>query len=486
MKGPAQPILPPPAPDVPRVQRIFVNRNLRLGSVRAIGFDMDHTLAVYKSLPFERLAFEQTTRKLVERGYPRGLLRLRYQHEFVVRGLIVDKGRGNILKLDRHHYVVQAYHGMRKIPHEMRKELYSRERIRIGGKTFVAVDTLFSVPEISLYAQLVDLLDAGETRPDYRRLYDDVRAAIDEAHADGSIKNVIARDPLRYLAIDPQLPGTLSRMMAHGMRLFLLTNSEAEYTALIMDRLLGGRIKAHPHWTDYFDVVVVHADKPGFFGGHDALRALAPAALGLPESRRPRFAHTGGSVRALEQALGVSGDEILYFGDHTYGDIMRSKRICGWRTAMIVRSLEDELALLSAAREEWKVLDGLERRIDRLAATRDFLQRAVAGEVSTDALRKFLRAAGLAGGRRRLRADLRAVQEQIHELSAESRRRETAVEASFNRYWGPIFRSGRQTSHFGKQVEEFACIYTSRVSNFLNYPMNKYFVTSHFFMPHER
>jgi len=481
-----KPVLPPDATDVSRGQRIYVNRNLRLDSMRAIGFDMDHTLAVYKSLPFERLAFEKTTQKLVARGYPRSLLRLRYRQEFVVRGLIVDKGRGNILKLDRHHYVVQAYHGTRKIPHEMRKEIYVRERIHIGGKTYVAVDTLFSIPEISLYAQMVDLLDASSTHPDYRKLYEDVRGAIDEAHADGSIKDVIARDPLRYLDIDPQLPGTLSRMLSHGLRLFLLTNSEAAYTALIMGRLLSGRLKAHPHWADYFDVIIVHAEKPGFFGRHEALRPLAPEALGLGRSRRPRLSYTGGSVRALEQALGVTGDEILYFGDHTYGDIMRSKRICGWRTAMIVRSLEEEIAHLDAAAPEWRVLDELERRIDRLAATRDFLQRAVAGEVSSDALRRFLRTAGLAGGRRRLRVGLRSVQEQMHRLSAESHRREGEVEASFNPYWGPIFRAGRETSHFGKQVEEFACIYTSRVSNFLNYPMNKYFVTSHVFMPHER
>jgi len=479
-------VLPAAATEVSRERQIFVNRNLRLGSVRAIGFDMDHTLAIYKSLPFERLAFEKTIAKLVARGYPRSLLRLRYHHEFVVRGLVVDKGRGNILKMDRHHYVVQAYHGTRKIPHEMRKDLYTRERIHVGGRTYVAVDTLFSVPEISLYAQLVDWTDASGRNPDYRGLYEDVRAAIDEAHADGSIKNRIARDPRRYLEFDPQLPGTLSRMVAHGMRLFLLTNSEADFTALIMDRLLGGRVKAHPHWTDYFDVVIVKAEKPGFFGRHEELRPIAPEALGLRDSRRPRFAYSGGSVRALEHALGVTGDEILYFGDHTYGDIMRSKRIVGWRTAMIVRSLEDEIAHLSAAAKEWIVLEDLERRIDRLAATRDFLQRAVAGEISSDALRRFLRDAGLVGGRRRLRAALRAAQEQIHDLSAESRARESAVEASFNPYWGPIFRAGRETSHFGKQVEEFSCIYTSRVSNFLNYPMSKYFVTSHVFMPHER
>ncbi|MCK4414535.1 MAG: HAD-IG family 5'-nucleotidase [Candidatus Eisenbacteria sp.] len=471
--------------DVPRAQRIYVNRNLRLGSVRAIGFDMDHTLAVYKAQPFERLAFREAQKKLVAAGYARTLLRLRYDQTFVVRGLIVDKRRGNILKMDCHHYVVQTYHGTRKIPAEMRKDLYARRRLRIGGATYTPVDTLFSLPEISLYAQMVDLLDAAERKPNYRELYDDVRAAVDAAHADGSIKDRIARDPLRFLEVDAHLPAILERIVTHGVRLFLLTNSEAAYTRLIMDRLLSGVLDAHPYWTDYFDLVVVRAGKPGFFARHDVLRPLAQDALGLARLRRPRFSFTGGSVGALEHALGLSGDEILYFGDHTYGDIMKSKRSCGWRTAMIIRSLEDEITHLQAAREEWSAREGIERRLDRLAASRDFLERAIEGEVSAEAVRRFMRAAGLRGGVAQLRRHAQGLAQQMRTLVAEAEGLEMRFEESFNPYWGPIFRAGREVSHFGSQIEDFACIYTSRVSNFLNYPMDKYFVTGHVLMPHE-
>jgi len=474
-----------PATDVSRAQRIYVNRSLRLDKIEAIGFDMDHTLAAYRPLPFERLAFDQAKRKLVAAGYPRAVARLRYDQTFVIRGLIVDRRRGNILKMDRHHYVVQAYHGTRKLPSEMRKSLYAHRRLRVTGTTFVPVDTLFSIPEISLYAQLVDLLDSRERHVKYRELYDDVRGAIDAAHADGSIKSIVMRAPRRHLEVDRALPQTLDRMASRGLRLFLLTNSEPEYTHAVMEQLLAGRIEARPAWSDFFDLVVARAGKPGFFGGHDDLHRLDPRILGASGGRR-RFAFRGGSVGALERELGVVGDAILYFGDHTYGDILRSKRLCGWRTAMIVRRLESEIEALRAARPHWRRLERLERRSDRLAADCDFLERALDGKVSAGELRRFLRARGMRGGPSRVPEHLAASVAEWKQTIAAVEAIESEVDQLFNPYWGSMFRAGRLASHFGNQLEEFACIYTSRVSNFLNYPLDKYFVTAHDFLPHER
>ena len=473
--------------DVPPAQRIYVNRNLRLGNIQAIGFDMDHTLARYKSQPFERLAFKHAALKLVASGYPRAILRFAYDREFVIRGLIVDRRRGNILKIDRHHYAVTAYHGSRKIPPEMRKRLYARRRIRIGAGNFVSVDSLFSLPEISLYAQLVDHADRTQEKPDYRKLYDDVRHAMDLAHADGSIKSVIAQTPMRYLRSDPLLAETLDRMRLSGIRLFLLTNSEADYTALIMDRLLSGKNPERPHWTDYFDLVVVRAHKPGFFGRTGQLRPVSPTVLGLPHRSRRRFAFTGGCVHALEKTLRVRGDRILYFGDHTYGDILRSKRLSGWRTALIVQALEEELEHLDAGRELLDSILQQERGIDRLAAKRDLLERVLAGQVPARQRSSLLKRCGIRqASMGSVRHALEEVGQAIHEAGEQLSHTEEALETAFNRYWGPVFRTGREISHFANQIEEFACIYTSRVSNFLNYPMDKYFVTTHVFMPHEQ
>src|SRR5215813_12751745 len=42
--------------DVPRKNRVFCNRNLRMDSIEMIGFDMDYTLGLYHQDRLERLS----------------------------------------------------------------------------------------------------------------------------------------------------------------------------------------------------------------------------------------------------------------------------------------------------------------------------------------------------------------------------------------------------------------------------------------------
>ena len=72
-------------------------------SITAVGFDMDYTLAQYKPETFEALAYVQACGKLVhELGYPPCVLDFTYDCHYMTRGLVVDKARGNVLKMDRH------------------------------------------------------------------------------------------------------------------------------------------------------------------------------------------------------------------------------------------------------------------------------------------------------------------------------------------------------------------------------------------------
>jgi hypothetical protein len=61
---------------------IFCNRELNLGSIAAIGFDMDYTLAQYQQPAFDKLAFDGAKEKLVRKlGYPEEVLDFEYDHE---------------------------------------------------------------------------------------------------------------------------------------------------------------------------------------------------------------------------------------------------------------------------------------------------------------------------------------------------------------------------------------------------------------------
>src|ERR1700759_4863455 len=84
---------------LPHSRQIYTNRALKMDEIALVGFDMDYTLAVYSMRQIEELAFHMTLARLVEqRGYPSYLTGLKYDHEYVIRGLVVDKDLGNIFK----------------------------------------------------------------------------------------------------------------------------------------------------------------------------------------------------------------------------------------------------------------------------------------------------------------------------------------------------------------------------------------------------
>src|SRR5512133_3485557 len=76
-----------PHREVPRARQIYVNRNLRMDRIDAVGFDMDYTLAIYHLRQLETLAFQMTLARMIRfMGYPASLGALRYDPDFVIRG----------------------------------------------------------------------------------------------------------------------------------------------------------------------------------------------------------------------------------------------------------------------------------------------------------------------------------------------------------------------------------------------------------------
>jgi 5'-nucleotidase len=170
--------------ELPHSRQVYTNRSLSLEDIHLVGFDMDYTLAVYSMRQIEELAFRMTLERLVrDKGYPPELVGLRYDHEYVIRGLVVDKDFGNIFKMDRHNHVGRCYHGRREMKLDERRALYqTNEKIRLSLPRFAWIDTLFSLPEACLYAEIIEALEAKGVEVDYHRLYDETREAIDEVH----------------------------------------------------------------------------------------------------------------------------------------------------------------------------------------------------------------------------------------------------------------------------------------------------------------
>ena len=69
---------------------------------------------------------------------------------------------------------------------------------------------------------------------------------------------------------------------------------------------------------------------------------------------------------------------------------------------------------------------------------------------------------------------------------AEGSEVEQRFETGANAYWGLVFKEGNENSRFGEQVQDYADLYTSRVSNFLYYSPMQVFRSPRAAMPHER
>lgn len=53
----------------------------------------------------------------------------KFDWRYMLRGLTIDKKRGNILKIDRHKYVKLAHHGFAPLTHEQRLSVYNAAEV---------------------------------------------------------------------------------------------------------------------------------------------------------------------------------------------------------------------------------------------------------------------------------------------------------------------------------------------------------------------
>jgi HAD superfamily 5'-nucleotidase-like hydrolase len=466
-------------------------------AISHVGFDMDYTLAIYDQPEMDRLSIEATQKKLVLRGYPELILDVPQALDFPVRGLLIDKKFGHVLKMDRYKVVTKGYHGFRQLSRDELRTLYQAKKIRPATPRYHWIDTLYALSEVALYAAIVDAFERAGRPIDYARVFTDIRECIDEAHRDGTILDTVLSDLPRFIRRDPELPATLHKLRSAGKKLFLLTNSRGAYTDKMMSYLLGpglpGAMSEYPSWKNYFDVVIVAATKPAFFTERRPLlerdgETVRPAAFPLERGK----IYEGGNLHELERAFGVPGDQILYIGDHIYGDILRSKKDSAWRTAMIIQELETEVTAYEGCKTDLERSSDLEDARERLEDDLRYYQsrfkdmsRQIELVQRDKASQNGASLYVLEESRAQAKRAVDRVRGLLRQADAELNAIEKRVDVAFHPFWGSLLKEGAEQSSFGAQVDEYACLYTSRVSNFLHYSPQQYFRSPRDVMAHE-
>lgn len=443
-------------------RKVFVNRTLNLKKIKYIGLDMDHTLIRYNTENFERLSHSKIMEKLVGgKSYPEQIKKLQFDFDFALRGLVVDRQKGNLLKLNRYTAIRNSFHGLKPLDFKIHQKMYKSTYIDLSKSDYLAVDTSFSYSLAHAYSQLVDLKDSDPTLkfPDYAQMADDVLDALDEAHRDGSLKTAVRENLSHYIIKDENVVHALEKFKKHGKKIFVLTNSEFHYTKLLMDFAINPFLKEHTSWVDLFELVVAFAQKPKFF--YDDLRFLKvdpiTGTMTNMEEKLSRGVYQGGNARKFTSDLGLDGDDILYIGDHIYGDILRLKKDCNWRTGMIIEELEQEIQQNRAAEPMTNEIESLMNKKEPLEDELTDLMTKKIDKVKIDEKRID-----------QLQDEITAIDTQISQLIKKQ-------QALYNPNWGQLMRAGNEESYFAYQMERYACVYMSKVENIFSLSPRTYF-----------
>lgn len=449
---------------------IFVNRSLNLKQIVLIGFDMDYTLVRYDTQAFESLAHHLAAALLVQDySYPVVVRDLAFDYERALVGLVIDKRNGNLLKLSRYGKVKMACHGLSPLDFRSMKNIYQNVAVELSDPAFLPLDTLFAISTGVLYSQIIDLKSKGLQLPDYARIAGDVAAAVDMVHRDGSLKKAVRADLSRFVIQDPLVPGLLERYKDYGKKLMIITNSDYDYTRALLDYALDPFWKNHKSWRDIFDVVITLADKPAFFERPSRFLKIDPDS-GLMSNHEGSVAsgiYQGGWFQPLQKDLGLDGREILYLGDHIYGDVVSIKKRCDWRTALVLDDLAKEMESIKAAAP-------LQAEIDRLMERKEQIE----AQVNHMDLERY-------EGRRSDRKDLEALFEESDSINQEISEKLSSLRQHFNPHWGEVLRAGQEESRYAGQIDGYACIYMTKVSDLYEYSPKTYFRPRRRLMPHE-
>ena len=461
---------------------LFCNRTLNFRRIRAIGYDMDYTLIHYRMQAWEQRAYSYLQERLAAEGWP--VADLKFDPDLALRGLILDIELGNVVKANRFGYVRRAFHGTKPLEYEALRETYERTLIDLNEPRWYFLNTLFSISEACMYMQLVDLLDAGvlEGSIGYADLYRLVRHALDATHMEGRLKTEIISDPERFVDLDEEMPLALLDQKEAGKKVVLITNSEWSYAAPMLSYVFDRFLPGERTWRDLFDIAIVGARKPDFFSVRmPAFEVVTEDGL-LREHLGPlRSGHVyvGANAHLVEASLGLKGEEILYVGDHIFVDVNVSKNVLRWRTALIIRELEDEIVALERFEESQRCLVEMMARKEKMEAEYSEMRIDVQrkrhgyGPQSDRSIAELERA-------------MTALRERLVALDAEIAPLARAAGELLNPNWGPLMRAGNDKSHLARQIERYADVYTGRVSNFLLHTPFVYLRSHRGSLPHDQ
>ncbi|XP_020648629.3 5'-nucleotidase domain-containing protein 2 [Pogona vitticeps] len=461
MKRLVQDLLPPGVCNLLNPSTIYANNEISLNTIGVYGFDYDYTLALYS--PALHSQIYNTAREiLVEQyKYPKGILKYEYWPNFAIRGLHYDIAKGLLMKIDAFHYIQlgTVYRGLKPVPDDEVLEMYDgTHHIPLHqasgfygkGPAIKQFMDIFSLPEMTLLAVANDFFISNDIDYDPIHLYKDVTDAIRDVHIKGFMYKWIMQDLEKYILRGDETYAVLHRLAKSGKKLFLITNSPFSFVDKGMRYMVG------KDWRDFFDVVIVQADKPHFFNDcvkpFRRLDSNGDLQWDKINKLEKGQVYKQGNLFDFLRLTGWRGSKVLYFGDHLYSDLADLMLRHGWRTGAIVPELETETKMVNTEQYSQALtwLQALTGLLERMQMFHD--------PESQKVLQDWMKE----------RQELRALTKNL-----------------FNPQFGSIFRTCHNPTYFSRRLCRFSDVYMASLSCLLNYDLNYTFYPRRTPLQHE-
>uniref|UniRef100_A0A8C9TTL3 5'-nucleotidase domain containing 2 n=1 Tax=Scleropages formosus TaxID=113540 RepID=A0A8C9TTL3_SCLFO len=453
-------LIPPGVCNLLNPSTIYANNEVNLDEVDIYGFDYDYTLALYSSA-LDAMIYNKAREFLIQHyKYPQGISRYDYIPNFAARGLHYD-----IQKVSSPGVIVvfmsRVLLGLRPVPDEEVLQLY-------GGTHHVPLHQVsgfygkashltphqfmdvFSLPEMTLLAVANDFFISNDIEYDPVHLYKDVSDAVGMVHIKGYMYKWIMQDLEKYIIRGDETYAVLHRLVSNGKKLFLITNSPFSFVDKGMKYMVG------KDWREFFDVIIVQADKPHFFNDcvkpFRRLDSNGDLQWDKINSLDKGQIYKQGNLFDFLRLTGWRGSKVLYFGDHLYSDLADLMLRHGWRTGAIVPELEMETKVVNTEQYAQSLtwLQALTGLLERMQMHRD--------PESQKVLQDWLKE----------REELRAVTKNL-----------------FNPQFGSIFRTCHNPTYFSRRLCRFSDLYMASISCLLNYDLSYTFYPRRTPLQHE-
>eukprot|EP01083_Nonionella_stella_P111024 325417_1 len=448
-------------------QGVFGTSNCSLKYVNAYGFDYDHTLANYNRKS-GNIIYENALNYLIQHeNYPIELAKNEFNPQWAVRGLQFDRLTGNVMKLNQFYTMNprSIIHG--HSPVHIKEMLSDYGGLRISeayyNQYIKDLTDLFGVPECNLICDVIQFLKDKKYDFEVEYVAADIQRAIDHVHDQGVFHKTVGRTPEAFVRKLPRFSEYIKKLKNGGKKVFLLTNTKYDYLDNACEYLFEDVVSdlGLSHWTQLFDWTFTCASKPKWFNSRSRFRSYSPpstrheAPFKAVDTLEDCGVFTGGSLQEFHRLTRLRNDQVIYFGDNIGSDLIGPSRTGQWKTVAVIKELEREIEVNNddQFRSDLSYLLDIEHLWFDAQHLRDLNDDDINNKLSE--LRKE-----------------RGIYREI-------------IKKRYNQQFGSIFRTHVTRTLFFHRLVRYSDLYTSKVTNMLEYPLYYKFGARRQFYDHE-